>query len=103
MNRGRLITGNRVPSRGVRGTRRITVDGEKFRMIGQVTELDTSRQLPTRANERSQRHLGLQSSVQTQVYGGGQRCHLRRGSRSEGGEWLVRRGCEVSRFAVGKV
>jgi hypothetical protein len=72
-------------------------------MIERVTELNTSRERPTRANERSRRHLGLQLSVQTQVYGGGQWCHLRCGSRSEGGERLVRGGCGVSRFAVGKV
>lgn len=71
-------------------------------MIERVTELNTSRQRPTRANERSRCHLGLQLSVETHVYGGGQRCHLRCGSRS-GGERLVRGGCGVSRFAVGKV
>jgi hypothetical protein len=95
---------NRAAQTSAHGAQRITVDGEKFRMIGWVTELNTSCQRPTRANKQSRRHLGLQSSVQTQAYGGGQQCHfLQRGSRSEGGEWLVRGGCGVSGFAVGKV
>jgi hypothetical protein len=51
----------------------------------------------------SRGHLGLQSSVQTQAYDSGQQCHMRRGSRSEGGEWLVRGGFGVSGFVVDKV
>jgi hypothetical protein len=47
------LTMNRAAQTLAHGARRITVDGEKFQMIGRVTELNTSRQRPTRANEQS--------------------------------------------------